>query len=343
MPHLWSLCQSERTHVAQSYVLLLCTALLNVVRLKPSDASVMSISTATIPLIPFNIPGFVIDGVGGDFVWKEKEMSYKELRRVVAFLFEFPHNLTPFGTVEFLVSIIPIAEELELQASLLRVQFSGLLYTFDPMLCHAFLGMYLKFFNSFQGQEVEVAHRLLLLSRESQHSLVFRLLGLHWLLGFFGMIAGWDEGRKGILDMSLSFYPMLFDPLAIKAMKLDSLAFCSIVHRGPDDTNGVKDTGMQGVKLFNDGLISVSAFKWLPPWSTETAVAFRTFHKFLIGALPHSAAAASNCAFTETDIFKTLQVQSLGLLIFFPALFSCLFVFLHLSEQSIVWSVDLSC
>ncbi|KAF5201911.1 Ap-5 complex subunit beta-like protein, partial [Thalictrum thalictroides] len=61
------------------------------------------------------------------------------------------------------------------------------------------------------------------------------------------------------------------------------------------------------VKLFEDGLVSVSAFKWLPPWSTETAVAFRTFNKFLIGATPHSTSNDSTVRIImDSHIFNCL-------------------------------------
>lgn len=282
-------------------------------KLKPSETSSASISNATVPFIPFNIPQFLIDGVGADFVWKEKESYYKELRKVVAFLLECPQCLTPFGLVEFMAAIIPLAEELELQASLLRVQFSWLLYTFEPLLCHIFLGMYVKFLDTFEGQEFEVASRLLLLSKESHHHLVFRLLALHWVLGFFALIVGEDEARKrSIMDMSLRFYPTIFDSLALKALKLDLLAYCSRSLPNLGDANAVKsvevDKEVYEVKLFKDGLVSVSAFKWLPPWNTETAVAFRTFHKFLIGGSPHSDGTSSSiAALIESNIFDTLQ------------------------------------
>ncbi|KAL3655894.1 hypothetical protein CASFOL_000290 [Castilleja foliolosa] len=316
-PHLWSLCQSERTHVSQWYILLLSTSILNVVKLKPSETGVASISNSTIPLIPFNVPQFLIGGVSADFVWKEKEVHYKELRRVVAFLLECPLYLTPFGLVEFLVAMLPVAEELDLQASLLRVQFSWLLRTFEPLLCHVFLGVYSKFLSSFQGQEFEVASRVLLMSKEPQHHLVFRLLGLHWILGFFGLIVGEDVARRrSIVDMTLSFYPTIFDPLAIKALKLDLLAYCSCLAGKSEDEDGVK--GVDGskevyeVKLFKDSLVSVSAFKWLPPWSTETAVAFRSFHKFLIGGSPHNADSSSSsdaATLVESNILYTLQTM----------------------------------
>lgn len=66
--------------------------------------------------------------------------------------------------------------------------------------------------------------------------------------------------------------------------------------------------GKSAAKLFEDGLVSVSAFKWLPPWSTETAVAFRAFHKFLIGASSHSDSDPSTTrTLMDSTIFHTLQ------------------------------------
>lgn len=91
-----------------------------------------------IPLNPFDVPQFLIEGSGCNILWKENEMSYRELRRVVAFMLECPPNLTPFGLMEFIVAILSVAEELELQASLLRVQFSGLVITYEPLLCQLF-------------------------------------------------------------------------------------------------------------------------------------------------------------------------------------------------------------
>ncbi|KAE8667705.1 ADP-ribosylation factor GTPase-activating protein AGD4-like [Hibiscus syriacus] len=48
--------------------------------------------------------------------------------------------------------------------------------------------------------------------------------------------------------------------------------------------------GKSVVKLFRNGLTSVSAFKWLPHWSAETAVAFSTLHKLLMGPSSHCEA-----------------------------------------------------
>ncbi|XP_019191374.1 PREDICTED: AP-5 complex subunit beta-1 isoform X2 [Ipomoea nil] len=311
---LWALSQSERTHAGQSYALLLATVVANIVKLKPNA----SFTNASMPLVPFNVPSCVIDDADNNATGEDKhstekqisDLSNKDLKRVVAFLLEWPHNLTPWGLLEFMDKILPVAAALDLQASLLKVQFSGLLSTYDPLLWHAYLAMCLRFLDSFEGQELEIARRLLLLSKESQHHLVFRLLALHWLLGFVGLVLNRDEGKRGnVLEMSLSFYPAVFDPLALKSLKIDLLAYCSIlVIKG----NGVVSTEtspkVSVEKLFEDALVSVSAFKWLPPWSTETAVAFRAFHKFLIGASSHSEAdSVSNRILTESTIFHTVQ------------------------------------
>ncbi|EPS71364.1 hypothetical protein M569_03391 [Genlisea aurea] len=303
-PHLWSLCQSERTHVYQWYVLLLLTAIGNIVRLKPGDSPATSIANAKSPLIPFDLPAYLIDGIGSTLSWKANESSYKELRRVVAFLLDSPQYLTSFGLLEFMAAIVPIAQELQLQASMLRVQFSWLLCTTDPLLCHAFLVLHSEFPESFEGQEFQVASRLLISSKEPQRHLIYRLLGVHWLLGLFRRMVSIDETKKrGIVEMSSGFYPEIYDPLSLKALKLDALAYCSNLLYNSGDAS-------LEVKLFEVGLVSVSAFKWLPPWSSETAVAFRTFHKFMIFRSQHGgvgAAASFDATLIASDMFRTLK------------------------------------
>ncbi|KAL6128405.1 hypothetical protein ACLB2K_071760 [Fragaria x ananassa] len=282
--HLWSLCQSERTHAAQSYILLFTTVVHNIVAKRLG----VSILNTTVPLVPFSAPQVLVNGSGKE---GSRGLNYKELRRAMSFLLEWPQVLTPCGMVEFLDLIMPVAMALELQASMLKVQFFGMIYSSDPLLCHVVLTMYRPFLDAFDGQEGQIASRLMLLSRETQQHLVFRLLGLHWLLGFGELVLRREVRKvKGIVDMGLRFYPSVFDPLALKALKLDLLAFCFVC------VDMLKLEGVSGegkgndklvVKVFKDGLVSVSAFKWLPPHSTETAVAFRTLHRFLIGASSH--------------------------------------------------------
>ncbi|KAF3642937.1 putative ADP-ribosylation factor GTPase-activating protein AGD4-like [Capsicum annuum] len=307
--HLWSLCQNERTHSCQSYALLLATVVNNVATLKCN----VSFSSSAM-LVPFSVPRFLVDESvkDGFFLGGElSDLSNRELRRVVAFLLECTQNLTPWGLLEFMDKVLPVAGVLDLQPSLLKVQFSGLLYTYDPLLWHAYLVMYLSYMESFEGQEMEIASRLLLLSKESQHHLFFRLLVLHWLVGFIGLVLKRDfEKRKNVVDMSLSFYPSVFDPLALKSLKLDLLSYCSVLI---DDVNGVgmSSKGSPQItreKLFEDGLVCVSAFKWLPSWSMETSVAFRAIHKFLIGQTSHKENdSISNKIHLEPAIYPTVQ------------------------------------
>ncbi|GMI75228.1 hypothetical protein like AT3G19870 [Hibiscus trionum] len=289
--HLWSLCQSERTHASQSYILLLTTVIYSIVSRKLS----ISVLNTSVPLIPFNFPEWILG--------PEKEgsgigigLNYKELRRAMAFLLEWPRVLTPFGMMVFMRMVMPLAVALDLQPSMLKVQFFGMINSFHPVLCHVVLIMYSRFSEAFNEKEKDIMRRLLFVSLEMQQSLVFRLLSVHWLMGFLNrfMVHGGDmEKKKSIVKMGFMFYPRLFDPLSLKAIKLDLLALCSIcidslkARSGSDMFVG---EGKSVVKLFQDGLISVSAFKWLPHWSTETAVAFRTLHKLLIGSSSHSEA-----------------------------------------------------
>lgn len=345
--HFWALCQSERTHAAQSYVLLLAAVIYSIV-VHGKDLNV-SILNASTPLIPFNVPRNLVendndnnnDNANDVFVGDDDEKNasgtssnlkdmtvrYKELRRAISFLLEWPQYLTPGGVLEFMRITIPVANALELQASLLKVQFSGLIYTFDPLLCHAYLGMYLRFLNSFDGQEMEIANRLVLQSKElslsSQNNMVFRLLAVHWLLGLIQLVVSRDVKKKKIFAdmMNSSFYPAIFDPLALKSLKLDLATYCSVLLVDLGTLKNCANGGIMNVevgsevsvvKLLEDGLMCVSGFKWLPPWSTETAVAFRTFHKFLVGASAYSDGYDSDSSSTrshmESPVFCTVQV-----------------------------------
>ncbi|XP_060675509.1 uncharacterized protein LOC132804970 isoform X2 [Ziziphus jujuba] len=302
--YLWSLCQNERTHASQSYILLFSSVIHNIVAQKLN----VSILNTSVPLVPFSVPQILLDDLG---FGKEGSagLNYKELKRAMAFLLEWPQVLTPCAMVEFLSMIMPLALALDLQASMMKVQFFGMVYSYEPMLYHAVLTMYSQFLEAFDGQEGQIARRLMLVCRETQHFLVFRLLALHWLLGFYELQLKRDAGKmKPIVEMGLSIYPSVFDPLALKALKLDLLAFCAIRISENGSGGGDAGNGKEMVKLFKDGLVSVSAFKWLPAGSSETAVAFRTFHKFLIGASSHSDSDPSTTgSIMDSNIFRTVQ------------------------------------
>jgi len=205
--------------------------------------------------------------------------------------------------------VIPVVVALELQPSMLRVQLFGMIHSYDPLLCHVVLAMFLHFIDAFDGQEGEVSSRLLLISREAHHYLVFRLLAIHWLLGFNQLVFSKQsriEKLENGNEVCSTFYPSLFDPLALKALKLDLLASCSVLRLKRDSND---DSLVDPVKVFEQGLLSVSSFKWLPPVSTETAIAFRTFHKFLIAGSSHFDSDPSTTRnLLDSMIFRALQV-----------------------------------
>ncbi|XP_031492178.1 uncharacterized protein LOC116258878 [Nymphaea colorata] len=349
--HLWTLCQSERTHASQNYILLLTTIVNNLVSATTSNArakpgvpasSSPSILSTSIPLVPFNRPNFLVNSSSApefengvrSFAGRElSSVNMKELRRVVAFLLEQPQLLTACGLLEFMSMLMGVAVVLGLQVSLLKVQFSGLIYSYDPILCHIILMLYSKFSDAFDGEEGKIADRLALISKEVSAQLVFRLLSVHWLLGLEVFCLKKDK-KQTIVTMASQFYPHVFDPLALKALKLDLLVHCIIrldhslaallpsANKRSEDPVMEKrgsqsdlDCGVRTTKLFEDGLHCVSAFKWLPPNSTETLVAFRMLHKFSISAIPHEVPDSSvTVIFTESASFcmlRTLLVKTL--------------------------------
>jgi AP-5 complex subunit beta-1 len=150
----------------------------------------------------------------------------------------------------------------------------------------------------------------LLISRQAQHNLVFQMLAFHWLMGFNELISSRKVNKKKamVVEMGLSFYPRVFDPLALKALKLDLLAFY-IVCMESLTSESASDVGKSGEKLFGDGIVSLSTFQWLSQASTETAMVFRAFSKFLIGGSSYSDADPSTTGILmESTVFNTLQV-----------------------------------
>ncbi|KAL8128515.1 hypothetical protein V2J09_017670 [Rumex salicifolius] len=277
-----------------------------------------SIINISVPLAPFNVPHWLktSSGYGGGEL---SSSNGKELRRVVAFLLEWAQVLTPYGVTEFLSMVIPVAVALELQVSLLKVQFSGLLYTFNPLLHHLVLMMYMNFPGAFDGQEVEIMKRLFLISRERQHRLEFRLLSLHWLLRVTEMVLA-NEAKGGLVSRIRNYiYPNVFDPLALKSLKLDLFVLCYIsLDSRRSRRSGEPVPGEKDVEFFLKYLdCLVHGFKWLPSQSTEISVGFRTIHKLLTGGLCHSPTNDSSTSKTvpESTIFRTIQRLLLNLIL----------------------------
>ena len=284
--HFWNLCQSERTHAAQSYILLLTTVIHNIVCFGVSMSN--GILSTSIPFVPFHIP---------DLSYQElSEDNVRDVRKVVGFLLERPMILTPQGVAQMVSMLVHVMMSLESRisaAALLKVQLSGLLFVYDPTLIHVALSLYSNFPDGFSGDEMEIVRRLSVLAKETQQPLVFRLLYLHWLLSIVN--------RKGnlLIASTSEFYPSLFDPLALKASKVEVISIIS----------SAEDSSIS-VELFQDSLVCVSAFKWLPSWSTETLVFSRNLYKFLLGTVSRlNSDDATFFPWMESASFITLQVH----------------------------------
>ncbi|KAI9170125.1 hypothetical protein LWI28_022898 [Acer negundo] len=224
--------------------------------------------------------------------------------------------------------IMPVAVALELLPSMLKVKFFGMIYSFDPVLSHVVLIMCLHLFDALHLFNYVV-------SKETEQYLVFRLLVVHWLLGFWNkLILRKETGTtNSIVKLGLRFHLSVFDPLASKALKLDLLSFF-MAYLDILKSGGVSSEEVGGrksvVKLFEDGLVSVAAYKWLPPSSTETAVAFRTFHKFLIGASSHTDTSPSTIRILmESTIFHTLQGMLMDMMVEFQILVLVIAAFIN--------------
>ncbi|TVU27604.1 hypothetical protein EJB05_19097, partial [Eragrostis curvula] len=282
--HLYALAAAERSPAAQAYLLLLASAARHSVRLgRLSSAS--SILAVSGPPTPFSMPAHLLSPHRFPTASvPPSELSVRDIRKVLALLMDRPQVLTPAASMEITAILAEIASAV-LQwapaiAAHIKVQFGGMVHSSNPMLLHSLLTLFLTFPDAFGAEdERTMARRLALAARETHRPLAARLLALHWLLG----PARFRDLTPGLAHL---FYPAVFDPLALKAKKLDCLAY---VAAGIDAKKIAGESGGHlGTGLVDDGLVSVSAFRWLPAWSTETAVAFRVLHKVLVGAAPHS-------------------------------------------------------
>ncbi|RRT63736.1 hypothetical protein B296_00018981, partial [Ensete ventricosum] len=317
--HLWVLAQAERTHVAQSYLLLLATVVRDIVLRPGLLSSPTSILSTSVPLMPFSAPSCFLSHPSADRDREPSEVNLREIKRVLGFLWERPQALTPAATMELVSILTSIAGALEQHVptggALLKVQFSGLIYSYHPILCHIVLMLYSGFPDAFAGEdERNIARRLALMAREAHQPLVFRLLALHWLLGSPRL----GKGKDSLAPLAPRFYPGVFDPLALKAKKLDALACIAASLDTLEMRKKGEEDGRRAliVKLFQDGLVCISAYKWLPPWSTETSVAFRMLHKFLVGVIPHRDDCSEEPQLVflmDSTIFSTLQVREVPL------------------------------
>lgn len=326
--HVFNLCQADRTHSGQSYVLLLSTIVHNQCKhlyrmsTRLSTGQQTIVSTA-VPLVPFSIPFFLVktSPLEEAHAIPSRELTsagLKEFRRVVAYLLERTDLLTDFGLLEMVAKLISIAKALDVHGSLLKHQFASLSHTYSPILCHAYLMMATNFVEAFAVDEDLIFRQLIFLCRDSTQPVPFRILSVHWLVGI-EMLRSPSRQRHGLISLTPKLHPLVFEPLSLKAAKLNALAYCagsiqkssSITREG----QSVVDVLEMPHQLLSKGLLSVSAFKWLPPGSTETRLAFQLLNRFLTQSIPHSTGddVPDISVFAESTLFQTVEEVLLSL------------------------------
>ncbi|KAL6912367.1 hypothetical protein ACP4OV_001172 [Aristida adscensionis] len=306
--HLYALAAAERSPAAQAYLLLLASAARHAVRLGRL-ASAASILAVAGPPNPFSVPAHLLSPPAASAASQPpSEVNVRDIRKVLALLMDRPQVLTPAAAMEMTAILAEVAAAV-LQwapaiAAHIKVQFGGMAHSSNPMLLHSLLMLFISFPEAFGAEdERAIARRLALAAREAHRPLPARLLALHWLLGS-------GRFRDLVPGLARLLYPAVFDPLALKAKKLDCLAY---VAAGVDREKVVGGTGKElGTVLIDDGLVCVSAFQWLPAWSTETRVAFRALHGVLVVATPHGAD-STGCSgageLLNSTIFHHLQAM----------------------------------
>ncbi|OEL19133.1 hypothetical protein BAE44_0019850 [Dichanthelium oligosanthes] len=283
--HLYALAAAERSPAAQSYLLLLASAARHAVRLGRlgSSASVLAVAG---PPTPFSVPAHLLSPTAAPAasMAPPSEVNVRDIRKVLALIMDRPQVLTPAAAMEMTAILAEVASAVlkwaPAIAAHIKVQFGGMVHSSNPMLLHSLLTLFVKFPDAFGAEdERAVARRLALAACEAHRPFAARLLALHWLFGC-------TRFRNLVSGLGRWFYPNLFDPLALKAKKLDCLAYVAAEVDGDKVARG--RASEQATRLLDDGLVCVSAFRWLPAWSTETGVAFRALHRVLVGAAPHS-------------------------------------------------------
>jgi AP-5 complex subunit beta-1 len=187
---------------------------------------------------------------------------------------------------------------------------------------HVVLVIVTQFAKAFEGEEHVTVKRLATLCRESQQPLPVRLLGLHWLLGLEKQL----KLETSIIESQApGLYPRMYDPLALQALKLETLAQCAAQLASVEATGSGVGQGSMGIfkvlnmgvapadtasQILNEGLLCLSSFTWLPPSSTETRIAFFVLHSFLTAAVPHKGSSpdAEIGKFTKSPLFCTIQL-----------------------------------
>eukprot|EP00246_Nothoceros_aenigmaticus_P007127 TRINITY_DN20761_c0_g1_i1.p1 TRINITY_DN20761_c0_g1~~TRINITY_DN20761_c0_g1_i1.p1 ORF type:complete len:393 (-),score=41.82 TRINITY_DN20761_c0_g1_i1:28-1182(-) len=135
------------------------------------------------------------------------------------------------------------------------------------------------------------------------------------------------------MSLASGLYPLVFEPLALKTAKLNALASCAGCIQPPSTSFDDKQSDARletSSQLLREGIISVSAFKWLPTSSTETRLAIHLLNRFLTLLVPNSSLAVDLRdipLYAKTPLFKTVEEILLSMATDVPGLVPTLLSF----------------
>lgn len=346
--HLLGFCQSERTHVAQSYILLLLEVLEHAAvhlfqsgggerhaepkrgrlgalsdhftswvpsyfraggvpaasqlqggqkpggdgppyRRSSSGAPSALLSTIA-PLTPFALPPFLSATKPSQGFAKQEvsEGTLREFRRAVSFVLENTGLLSEPASAQVVSSLTCIVSAVKLPVSIFKHHFAGLIHSSSPVLIHTALQVYLRFPEAYAdtSERAVLLDRLGHLANDSQQPLSARLLSLHWLLA----IATSAERPANPPSFLPLLRPALFDPLAVKALKLEALAdlspppFVQSQRAQPPGSQPSSPSDTEPAPIIGSSSsapLAAADFTAGPAASLEASVAFRTLYRFI--------------------------------------------------------------
>ncbi|GBG75641.1 hypothetical protein CBR_g20270 [Chara braunii] len=266
-----------------------------------TTASAPAVSTSSIPVCELS-----------PSMWKESS-------RVVSFVLESLHRLTPCSVLELAMLLSSTVVALDIRFSHIKHHLLPILDVHDPALCHALLLLHVRLPDAFDGGDLaQLLKWIFLLSKDAALPLVFRLLSIHWLAGsqlhssFLPLLlqqqqqqqlqqqqqqemssAGTAANTTALSCLKVcvkGLYPSLFDPLSLKAICLEMLAYCipylmEVIATAPTQQDGQKHPAC---KLLAESLSSVAGYQLAAHGSLEEHIMLRTLHRVLSATCPVS-------------------------------------------------------
>eukprot|EP00002_Diphylleia_rotans_P034953 TRINITY_DN7573_c0_g1_i1.p1 TRINITY_DN7573_c0_g1~~TRINITY_DN7573_c0_g1_i1.p1 ORF type:complete len:944 (+),score=176.78 TRINITY_DN7573_c0_g1_i1:62-2893(+) len=225
--HLYPICQIESTNALQSYFMLLTTLMENTVLKKALQTDHQlglptSIFSAKEALTPF-----VISKSSEQYPPLPRatpqqgsasipQIFQQDVQKVVGLIVDHSHLFTQWALVSVILSLERILRTLKLSPSVLKNQFSGILFSTSPILAHLGFCIALQYSSLFGDDFVQVAiKRILNLSADIFTIPEMRIAALTWLQDLHP-----DIQKRQLVKNLREFYPTAFEMLDIKVAKI---------------------------------------------------------------------------------------------------------------------------